>query len=237
MITRAIIHDILDDGKRFKVRIPIFDNIESAREYTANEDLSTGIAIASKYVKNELKVGDAVIVGFEDNDDSKPIILGLLSSVTYDSNPSDISARSVDTQSLKVSEQVNLPIGTNIGNITYGQLLQSVQPSNPTVVGLIERSIAGGPANIKLKANTSGVILASIGFQIAENAKIISVIAPIYSNQTTNLFKDGNNYIDIVVTGDLSKVGTTVAISYSYTSSAWYKVTLIDIGTVLGANQ
>lgn len=133
MITRAIVVDILKgegkDPTKFKVRMPIFDNIETAKEYTENRDLSLAIACLSPDVSNSIDIGDAVYVGFEDNDISRPVILGHL----YNQNKSnrntltDIRARSISVKNLNVTQALDLPIGTNIGEISYGDLLEAIQ--------------------------------------------------------------------------------------------------------------
>lgn len=123
MITKAIVEDIINN-REFIVRIPIFDNIESAREHTIKEDLNTALAILSPGLSNNIVRGDIVYVGFEDNDISKPIILGLLDKEKQQSRQTTVIAAQMNCDYLNVKNPTTLPIGTNIGSITYEQLLE-----------------------------------------------------------------------------------------------------------------
>lgn len=129
MITKAIVEDIINN-KEFIVRIPIFDNIESAREHTIKEDLNTALAILSPGLSNNIVIGDVVYVGFEDNDISKPIILGLLDKENQQPRQTTVTSAQLNCDYLNVKNPTTLPIGTNIGSITYDQLLELVKLLN-----------------------------------------------------------------------------------------------------------
>lgn len=129
MITKAIVEDIINN-KEFIVRIPIFDNIESAREHTIKEDLNTALAILSPGLSNNIVTGDIVYVGFEDNDISKPIILGLLDKENQQPRQTTVTSAQVNCEYLNVKKPTTLPVGTNIGSITYDQLLELVKLLN-----------------------------------------------------------------------------------------------------------
>lgn len=77
MITKGIVEDIIDTYQ-VRVRLPIFDKIDGAKNATKNEDLSIGTVCCLPNSSYQVNVGDVVFVGFEDNDISKPIILGQL---------------------------------------------------------------------------------------------------------------------------------------------------------------
>lgn len=135
MITRAIIEDVIvgegNTPTKYRVRIPIFDNIETAREYTEKGDLSIAMACLSPDLSNDIKVGDIVFVGFEDNDISRPVILGHMYNQGITSNTTtDIKARSIQVTDLYLVKAPNLPSGTNIGEIDYQTLLDIVNKYN-----------------------------------------------------------------------------------------------------------
>ena len=77
MITKGIVEDIIDTYQ-VRVRLPIFDKVDGAKNATKNEDLSIGTVCCLPNSSYQVNVGDVVFLGFEDNDISKPIILGQL---------------------------------------------------------------------------------------------------------------------------------------------------------------
>lgn len=131
MITRAIVEEIIEgEGNiptKFRVRIPIFDNIETAREYTAKGDLSIALACLSPNVANDIKEKEIVFVGFEDNDISRPVILGhMYNQALATDSTTDVKVRSIKATNLYLEQPLTLPIGTNIGEISYQDLLNLV---------------------------------------------------------------------------------------------------------------
>ena len=116
MITKAIVEEVKDDGFTIKVRIPIIDAIEGAKNATTSDLLSEAPICTISNVYNTVNKGDIVFVGFEDNDIGKPIVLGSLSlnkARATDSTKADIIARS-----LQVTSMVTLPDSTTIGRVT-----------------------------------------------------------------------------------------------------------------------
>ncbi len=116
MITKAIVEEIKDDGFTIKVRIPLIDAIEGAKNATESDLLSEAPICTISNVYNTVNKGDIVFVGFEDNDIGKPIVLGSLSLNKLklsDSTKADIVARS-----LQVINSVTLPEHTTIGRVT-----------------------------------------------------------------------------------------------------------------------
>ena len=68
MITKGIVEDIIDTYQ-VRVRLPIFDKIDGAKNATKNEDLSIGTVCCLPNSSYQVNVGDVI---------SKPIILGQL---------------------------------------------------------------------------------------------------------------------------------------------------------------
>lgn len=118
MITRAIIEQKIDEYK-YRVRIPIFDKSASAPLNTKMIDLCIAVASMPKGIYNSLQEGDVVIIGFENNESSSPIILGHL----YRKALTDIDDfPSMELSTLQVNNQVKLPANTSIGTLTYENL-------------------------------------------------------------------------------------------------------------------
>lgn len=112
MITKGIVEEILTNYS-IKVRLPILDSIEGTRDATPTSDLSEAIICAAPNSEINFTIGDIVIVGFEDNDDSKPIILGFLSKES-----GNISSISNNLSKLNVNVSAKLPKDTSIGNVS-----------------------------------------------------------------------------------------------------------------------
>ena len=76
-----------------------------------------------KGINNNIKIGDIVFVGFEDNTASQPVILGQLyrEALTKDSEVF------LNVTNLTVDKSVTLPFGTTIGNIPFETLWASIQ--------------------------------------------------------------------------------------------------------------
>lgn len=120
-----------DHRNKYKVRIPIFDGYEGDQAATANEDLSWATLCCIPGLTNALSVGDIVYVGFEDDDYSRPVILGQLFMgyipSTSQTSPSlhlgelvvdDKRAAGVDASNVK------LPTTTTIGDLSPIKLKQ-----------------------------------------------------------------------------------------------------------------
>lgn len=116
MITRGIVEQIVDKY-HIRVRIPIYNRVSTAAMYTPTEELSVAVICTAPYLSPNFQLNDIVIVGFEDNDLGKPIILGML---FRDIDSRVFSELLVDT--LTVNSQVNLPENTTIGKIKAKEL-------------------------------------------------------------------------------------------------------------------
>lgn len=77
MITKGIVESIVDKYS-IKVRLPIFDKAKDTKNATPTQDLNNATICTLPNSEGQLSEGDIVFVGFEDNDTSKPIILGQL---------------------------------------------------------------------------------------------------------------------------------------------------------------
>lgn len=112
MLCKAIIESKLSKYK-FKVRIPSLHKGVESIGATPTQNIPSAIASISAGVYPALKVNDIVLVGFEDDDIDKPIIVGLLFSESAYDVGSDIIS-----DSLKVKVNAVLPEETKIGKVT-----------------------------------------------------------------------------------------------------------------------
>ena len=120
MITRAIITDRDISNAKLKVRIPILEGTrntqnESLTEYS--ESWASILCIPGMDI--EYQIGDIVVIGFEDNDIGKPIVLGYLMLRGQSVPDSKIYGR---FKEVAVYEKFEAPTNTTIGKTSYQQL-------------------------------------------------------------------------------------------------------------------
>lgn len=112
MLCKAIIESKLSKYK-FKVRIPSLHKGVESIGATPTQSIPSAIASISAGVYPALKTNDIVLVGFEDDDIDKPVIVGLLFTENAYKVGSDIC-----TDSLEVRVNTILPEETQIGKVT-----------------------------------------------------------------------------------------------------------------------
>lgn len=111
MITKGIVEKIITPYN-VKVRIPLFDAIEEAKNGVSTEDLSDAVICTLPNSANVLSEGDIVFVAFEDDYISKPIIIGHLYREIKSNTKIDLNLNNLTTNST-----TKLNKDTYIGNI------------------------------------------------------------------------------------------------------------------------
>lgn len=101
MITKAIVTEVIDKYK-VKLTIPVLAN---------DDTLSSGVPYAITCTIPNLnitfRVGDVVIVGFEDNDYLKPIILGFLYKEVPPQSVTDMTVNTLKVNTDLIVGEVN----------------------------------------------------------------------------------------------------------------------------------
>lgn len=117
MITRAIVEQVIDSF-HVKIRVPSIDRVQSSNLHTSTENLNTATYAGVPGCEVNLQPGDVVIVhiGAED-----ATILGYLYR-----NESINKRSSFNLESLNVSDTVNLPFQTSIGDVTSNDISKLV---------------------------------------------------------------------------------------------------------------
>lgn len=117
MIQKAIIESIIDDYS-VKIRIPKYDKMYN--DGLTYDELSTGIICSIPGTTVKYSVNDVVLVGFENNELGKPVVLGLL----YTNKESD-STINVPQVSKALSE-----VESTLDDITKKQYYTHIKYSN-----------------------------------------------------------------------------------------------------------
>lgn len=112
MLQKAIIEKKLDKYS-MKVRIPVYNKVKSDPTATPTNELYTATIQTLPGCSPNYQEGDVVIVDFENDDPSFPIIIGLLYREHMPQGSTDITA-----DSLVVNVNTNLSENTLIGEVT-----------------------------------------------------------------------------------------------------------------------
>ena len=111
MIARGIISEMIDEFHA-RVRIPKYNKGEGAIGATPDSELYIATISCDAGVRPALRNGDVVILGFENSDNTNPMIIGVLFNEKSKSTKSEI-----DCLRLDVSSSASLPEETSIGDI------------------------------------------------------------------------------------------------------------------------
>jgi hypothetical protein len=112
MLTKAYIQEVINPHS-IKVRMPLYNKLEGVDGATPNNKLHTAcVCTLPNFITNPRK-GDIVIVGFEDNDISHPVVLGYLSV-----NSTVASTMDILCDNLTAKGDIVLGEYTTIGEVT-----------------------------------------------------------------------------------------------------------------------
>lgn len=106
-LLKAIIVEKKDN--LFKIRIPFKHGIEGSKDSDINEELPFATLSTINVFKDTFNEGDVVYIYYENNDESKPVIMGHL----YTQNSENVG--SLKLRDLDISLSAKLPSNTNIG--------------------------------------------------------------------------------------------------------------------------
>ena len=116
MIYRGIVEQIID-RYTVKVRIPLIHRASNSNEYTHVDNLPEAKISTLPNTHPNIQCGDVVVVAFENNDSTRPIIIGYL----YREELTNTSV-STTLNSLEVIDEVKLSPNTSIGDISAENL-------------------------------------------------------------------------------------------------------------------
>lgn len=121
MVTKAIVEEIISEYQ-VRVRVPFYNSIKGASFATPTEDLSIAAICTLPNTYNTIHLGDIVFVSFEDNDISKPVVLGIL--YKEDGNIDTNNMLDMEVKLFKTHSTTILSEDTTIGNVTPFEIRQ-----------------------------------------------------------------------------------------------------------------
>ena len=115
MLLKGVVEKI-NDAYSIQVRIPLINGIGNNYSTTPETELPISVICSAPGSCPNFKLGDVVIVGFENDDLGKPIIIGQL----FCANTKGASTATL--QSLEVLGSAKLSYNTSIGKVTSEEL-------------------------------------------------------------------------------------------------------------------
>ena len=112
MITKGIVEKVVNDTT-LVVRMPVFNKARNSIGATATNQLPQACVCTIPNCRPHYRIGDIVIIGFEEDDDSKPVILGALYLQEGNNGFTDLAC-----QVLNVDISCRLPEDTSIGELS-----------------------------------------------------------------------------------------------------------------------
>lgn len=112
MITKAYVQTVIDEST-VVVRMPLFNKISEVSGSTPDSELPIATLCIVPGAEYVLEEGDIVFLGFEEDNISTPVVLGVLSR--YNKKNSKINLNLLD---LYVDQAAKLPYQTTIGDVS-----------------------------------------------------------------------------------------------------------------------
>lgn len=120
MIYRAIIEEVIDRYTA-KIRIPLIHRTSMSSQYTEASGLPEAKICTLPSTHPNIQIGDIVIVALENNDPTKPIIIGYL----YKESLNNTSVSPI-FNSIEVIQETKLTADTSIGQVTPENIKQLI---------------------------------------------------------------------------------------------------------------
>lgn len=190
MLTKAYISDIINSNS-IKIRMPLFNKIDGVNGATPKSELSIACVCSLPNFITAPQTGDIVIVGFEEDDTSKPVILGYLSKNTESNSMTDIKCNK-----LVAIDDVELNEHTTIGEVLPENIkcLKNLKANINTTFQQTGNAIENINKSIdKIKTNVTGNTTL-----ISENKSGIETINTNISNLIGRVEKLENDYKDML---------------------------------------
>ena len=160
MITKAIIKNKKTSSNKFFIRIPIFESAGETNEYVVEATLCYQPGNLDSYVP-----GDIVYISFENNEISRPVIIGKL-YIGNEDNPTNFS----NNAKLNVTESAILPIDTQVADLRFKEVyeglknnqinqerLDSLEKQVMRIIDILNQGITPGPGDQHITAEDATI--------------------------------------------------------------------------------
>ena len=221
MITRAIITELDLASSKVQVRIPLLENASSVSKNSksAGRRLEWASILYTPGINVEYKVGDVVIVGFEDNNVGLPVVLGFLKLRNR-----DLGARVYgDFVQLNVSGKFTTSTNTILGKTSYQSLFDavdlqgsSVRPEDPFIYGTFTDE---GETQLNVNFTPSSSITRTVSVDVSNILFNYTPVRRDYFFSVVKSSADQKNYIMQIQVSDVAYTAEVVS-SYSLTVSS-----------------
>ena len=231
MIQKAIVEAILNDYQ-VKVRIPKYDKM--SYDGASYKDLSTGIICSTPGTLVNYSKGDVVLVAFENDEISKPVVLGLL--YTDKSTEASVKLPAVSDELDSINESLDKIRNRNVyihikysndGGITFTSLYDYAHITSGSIS---EGTVSGGDISINPKSNFVAWNIVDMHGVNALNKFTISTVVKAFNNDDSGIIQtyssneqvinipDSFNYYDNLVISDYTLTAQEGVISDYYIS-------------------
>ncbi len=241
MIQKGIVESIIS-AYEYKVRIPRYDKLVTTPGGVSTEDLSSAIVCSTPGTKLSYAEGDIVLVGFENGELNKPIILGALYKAE-NGEPEQfispviqeaLSKYESDIQELKSNKLYTHLKYSNDNGITFTSLYEYTDISYIYA----SQSTYVTEKDIVIDSNSSVIYWSVIDSNNLDVTSQLQIKTTLYSddNNTTQTFTDKLIYIPIKFKG-LNKLKLSFSILCTEEFNDYHIVLTTDknaIGSVYG---
>lgn len=194
MVTKAIIQEVLKPTA-VRVRIPILNKIEDVVGSTPNSELPiSALCSLPNFIINP-RVGDVVIVAFEEDNLSKPIILGYLSTSGFNGSLIDIKC-----DELTVAGAIRMNEDIIIGDVTYENLhtLKGMRDNlleRLTKINMAIDELAEKGASLSRQVSFNSETIDDISKRTSNTEKTVSNLSTRMSSTETKVSNIETDYI------------------------------------------
>lgn len=190
MIQKGIVESIISLYK-YKVRIPKYDKLSTTPGAVATDDLASAIVCSSPGTKIAYVEGDIVLVGFENNEFSKPVILGLLYR-EQEIDSSQINIPDVNNTLVKLEKNLNLLNSNNLyTHIKYsndnGTTFTSLYNYADTFFISTSQTLYLAGENISIDPDSSVIYWSVIDSNNKDVTSQITIFTTIYSDDDSSI--------------------------------------------------
>lgn len=231
MITKAIVQSV--SGNSVIVRIPLYNKIGGAYNATPDKELYSATICVPQGQFPQLSRGSVVFVGFEDNEMSKPIILGhLLTAEQFKNDPNRsemyLSRMEANAEAIFEGEISVLDHNTKEVLVSRNNLLalKGVEDSLKETISNINQALSNLEASIEALGNDASRIDGMVRSAQASIDALAPTLASLQSTQTSHSSK-----ID-EVSSDVSDIQSEISSLKSKVSTAQTDISTLKSTTM-----